>query len=277
MKISKLITGVLTVLTCIFLFLPLLVMLASSFTQTAYVSFPPQGFTLSWYLDALNMTELRTSFVSSIVAAALVVVITVPTALLAALAVRRASGALPLLTRQMITAPLLVPQVVIGLSILQLVYAARAPLSIWLVVLGHSVIALPFAFRTIDVALRDFDERLMEAAQALGTPPLRAFFNVMLPLIRPGVVASAVFVFIISFSNINVSVFLTTPTLKMLPVVMYQFLSFESVRPSIAAAAVVLALIAAVAAAFMGPFLADTRKLAAVQTRGARRKKSLNK
>src|SRR5262249_42792313 len=87
-----------------------------------------------------------------------------------------------------------------------------------ILIAGHVVVTTPYAVRLIGASLAGIDRSLELAARNLGAPPIRAFFEVTMPLIRPGIVGGAVFSFITSFDNVTVSIFLTTPRQVTLPV-----------------------------------------------------------
>ena len=109
-------------------------------------------------------------------------------------------------------------------------------------VVAHTVLAIPFVVVNVMASLRTLDRNLELAAANLGANPVRAFRFVTLPLIAPGVMAGALFAFITSWDEIVVAIFLTSPTLRTLPVVMWGQIRTE-VDPTIAAAATILTVI----------------------------------
>ena len=96
---------------------------------------------------------------------------------------------------------------------------------------------LPYVIGAVSAALFNFDMSLEEAARSLGAGPLRAFFKVTLPIIGPGVMAGAIFAFIVSFGQFDVSLFLSTPNHEPLPIAMYQSLRYKF-DPTAAAAGI---------------------------------------
>ena len=145
------------------------------------------------------------------------------------------------LVLQFLTSPLILPGIVVALALLQLYAQLGVTPSEASLVAGHVVVALPYAVRTMHAAFATYDTTLDDAAATLGARPLRTFFRVTLPVIKPSLVAGGVFTFAISFSNIMVSVFLIGPGTTTLPVRMYNYIEFSN-DPTIAAISTVVVL-----------------------------------
>jgi putative spermidine/putrescine transport system permease protein len=203
------------------LLVPLAAIVATSFTTLSYVTFPPQGFTLRWYGEALGKQEFLDSFVLSLGIALVTAVLA--TALGAPVAVALVRYRFP--GRDLVNAffmsPLILPTVVIGIALLQFYNQVRIGATAGSLVLGHVIVTTPYAIRLIASSLTGLDPAIERAARNLGAPPLRAFRLATLPLIRPGLMAGAVFAFITSFDNVTISIFLATPRMVTLPVRIY--------------------------------------------------------
>jgi putative spermidine/putrescine transport system permease protein len=109
---------------------------------------------------------------------------------------------------------------------------------VWGLVVGHVLIAIPYVLRTTLAVLHNFDRGLEEAARNLGASPARTFVEVTLPLIRPGVLAGAIFAFIVSFDQFPVSLFLVAPGRETLPITLFNYLKYD-LDGTIAAASMV--------------------------------------
>jgi putative spermidine/putrescine transport system permease protein len=132
-------------------------------------------------------------------------------------------------------APLVVPEILLGAA-LYLFYARLAvQASIWTLLCGHLVICTPYVIRSVTAGLVGLDPRLEEAAMSLGATRVQAFFKVTLPLLRSSLVSGAIFAFIISFSDINLALFLTGPQSTSLPVHIFSEIQWQG-DPTIAAA-----------------------------------------
>ena len=205
----------------VLLLVPLAAIVATYFTTLSYVTFPPQGFTLRWYGEALGKQEFLDSFVLSLGIALVTAVLA--TALGAPVAVALVRYRFP--GRDLVNAffmsPLILPTVVIGIALLQFYNQVRIGSTAGSLVLGHVIVTTPYAIRLIASSLTGLDPAIERAARNLGAPPLRAFRLATLPLIRPGLIAGAVFAFITSFDNVTISIFLATPRMVTLPVRIY--------------------------------------------------------
>lgn len=203
------------------LLLPMVVIVLTSVTTLGYVSFPPEGFTLRWYGEALRKREFLESFYLSLavaaVTAALATLLGVPVAV--ALARHRFPGRA--LVNAFFMSPLILPTVVIGIALLQFYNRIGLGSTTAGLVLGHVVITTPYAIRLVMASLTGLDPSVERAARNLGAAPLRAFLAVTLPVVMPGIMAGALFAFITSFDNVTISVFLATPRMVTLPVRIY--------------------------------------------------------
>jgi putative spermidine/putrescine transport system permease protein len=128
-----------------------------------------------------------------------------------------------------------VPQILLGAA-LYLLYARMAvTASIWTLLAGHLVICTPYVIRSVTAGLVGMDPRLEEAAMSLGATRIQAFFKVTFPLLQSSLVSGAVFAFIISFSDINLALFLSGPESTSLPVHLFSQIQWQG-DPTIAAA-----------------------------------------
>jgi putative spermidine/putrescine transport system permease protein len=134
--------------------------------------------------------------------------------------------------------PLMLPAILTGLALFQVFVLAGIGRPVWGLVVGHTIIAIPYVLRTTLAVLHDFDRRVEEAAAILGATPARVFFEVTLPLIRPGVIAGAIFAFIVSFDQLPISLFLVLPGSETLPVVLLNYIRYD-LDGAIAAASMV--------------------------------------
>jgi putative spermidine/putrescine transport system permease protein len=212
---------VVTYALIVLLLVPLAAIVATSFTTLSYVTFPPQGFTLRWYGEALHKQEFLDSFVLSLGIALVTAVLATVLGAPVAVALVRYRFAGRDLVNAFFMSPLILPTVVIGIALLQFYNQIRIGSTSASLVLGHVIVTTPYAIRLIASSLTGLDPAIERAARNLGAPPLRAFRLTTLPLIRPGLMAGAVFAFITSFDNVTISIFLATPRMVTLPVRIY--------------------------------------------------------
>lgn len=235
-----------TALACAFILAPILVVLASSFTAAEYTSFPPRGLSLRWYVEILDHEEflesLRVSAGVAVAAAAAALVVGTLVAL--ALARYRFPGRTVL--GGLFMSPLLLPSLILGIALLQF-YTWLGVTKSWVtLVLGHVVLTTPYVIRLVGASLAGFRQELERAAQNLGATRAQTFRWVTLPLIRPGLLAGAAFAAIISFDDVNISLFLASPKTVTLPVRIFSYIE-QTFDPLVTAVSSLLILISTVA------------------------------
>jgi putative spermidine/putrescine transport system permease protein len=216
--------GLYCALVCTFTVLPVLAIVAESFTSTDYIVFPPAGPSVKWYAAILGRREfIESALVSMLVAFGASLAATGLGTLAALALVRyRFFGRGPL--QSLFLAPMSLPGLILGLALLQFFAVHGMPRDIRAMMIGHMIITVPFAIRFVTVALMGVDPRVELAARSLGANGWSTFRLVTLPLIRPGIVASLVFTFILSFDDVAVSLFLSSPTVTTLPVRIYVYI-----------------------------------------------------
>ncbi len=159
----------------------------------------PEGLTLRWYGEMWQNPLLVGSLETTVMVAALVGLMTPPLALLAAMAVRELR--IPRLIMMLLLLPLFIPAVSMGLAMAFLFRLLGIPPSFWTITLVHVVWALPFAFLIVLTVMATFDPIFLEAAYVHGANRWRAFRDIELPLIWPGVSGAGIFAMILSFNE----------------------------------------------------------------------------
>lgn len=226
-----------------FLIAPLFVIVAASFTETSYVTFPPQGFTLKWYRELAAQTEFFRSFVDSVVIGVATMagaaLIGIPTAFGLRLGSQRSQAVL----RTFVMSPLTLPGIVTGVALLQIYYAANLDAPLAGIIVGHILVTVPFFVRTLGAGLEAVDPSILEAAESLGATRARVLWRVLLPSVLPSICAGLAFVFITSFDEVTMSIFFSNPAVMPLPIKIFSYIEF-SIDPIIAALSTILILFA---------------------------------
>jgi putative spermidine/putrescine transport system permease protein len=230
---------------------PLVLVVWLSFFRNEILSLPPEGYSLRWYGALAAQRQFVAGFeLSALVALASTaagLMVTLP----AAFALR--SGELP--GREAILhalmSPLIVPALVIGaglyLALIEFEVVTGLPVTgtVFGFAAGHVLLTIPWSLRLLTANLAGVDPAIEDAALSLGATPFVTAVKVTLPLIWPGVVAAALFSFVVSFGNIEVSLFLVQPGQTTLPISILQYLEWK-VDPTVAAvSALQIALVAA--------------------------------
>lgn len=244
--------------------LPLLLVIWLSFFEQEIPSVPPQGYALTWYPAAFAnkdfvsgiATSLRVSFIATIVG----VTISLP----AALVISRKRIPAPDWFLLLLLLPMMVPNIVMGASIYigqietELQTELRVIGSTAGLVVAHVLLVIPWAVRLIVASLSTVNPSLEEAAKNLGATPLVAFYHVLLPAIRPGLVAASLFGFVVSFGNLELSMFLVGAGETTLPIAILQYLEWK-IDPTVAAISASQILIVALAMVITNRFVKLTQ------------------
>jgi putative spermidine/putrescine transport system permease protein len=221
-----------------FLLAPIAIVAVFALNPTPYISFPPVGITLRWFAKFFASPDFMNALWLSLQVAVAVLILSMVIGAACALALAR--GNLP--GARVLTAffmsPLMLPAILTGLALFQIYLLAGIGRPVWGLIMGHTLVAVPYVLRTTLAVLHNFDRRVEEAAAILGASPVRIFFEVTLPLIRPGVIAGGIFAFIVSFDQFPISLFLVLPKGETLPVVLFNYMKFD-LDGAIAAASMV--------------------------------------
>lgn len=210
----------LQVYACVFLivlYVPILFIPLFSFNQGIYARFPIEGFTTQWYAALLERDQLWAAFRASVQVGAVVALISTMLGVLAAraIALHRLPGQSAIVTLVML--PLVVPTIIFGVALLVLLSRLGVPLSLWTIGFGHILVCTPFSVATLLPRFEGFDRAMEEASADLGETPWFTFWRVTFPIILPGIVASLLLTFTVSFDEFVMAFFLSgnQPTLPM--------------------------------------------------------------
>lgn len=227
-------------LVFVFMLMPVVFVAWVSFFSNEIVTFPPQGYTLSWYTRAWANRAFTDGFLTSIQVGLFSMVAGLILGIPASFAIVRGRFPGREALNALMLSPLVVPGVVAGTAI----YIYFVQLEIWTevrfiatlpgLVAAHVMLTIPWTVRLISASLVGVDRSIEEAAMNLGASPLTTFLRITLPLIRPGVVAAAIFSFIASFTDLEMTLFLIGPGRSTLQIALLQYLEWKF-DPSVAA------------------------------------------
>jgi putative spermidine/putrescine transport system permease protein len=239
-----LLVGLLIGLGALLMTLPLVMTAYISLFAESVVVFPPSGYSLSWYGRILEFPRFGQSLGTSLRIAAMATLGSLAIGIPASLALVRYRFIGRGMLNVLLLSPLTVPGVVIGLAIYVLVVEAEITTEVPLIgsdivlVLAHLLITVPWVVRLCVANLVGLDRSVEEAAANLGAPPASVLWRVTLPMMRQGIVAAALFAFIVSFENIEMTLFLISPGVMTLPISVLQYLEYK-VDPLVAAVVMV--------------------------------------
>lgn len=231
-----------------FIFLPLGITIWVAFFSNKIMSFPPEGYTVSWFFEAWNTAAFRDGFLLSlkvaVTAAATALLLSIP----AALAIARYRFPGRELINMALMSPLMIPAIVSGSAIYLFYIEVQIQTELQLastfhgLVFAHTVIAIPWVLRLLVASLAGINSSIEEASLSLGASRLTTFLRITVPMIRPGITAGALFGFIASFGDLEKSLLLVGPGRITLPIAMLNYLQYRT-DPVIMAVATIQILI----------------------------------
>lgn len=231
----------LVVLIYVFLLAAPLVVVYYSFSPSVVVRFPPDGLTLRWYGNFFAQPRLVEGILTSTWIAGLSTVVALLVGVPAAYALTRSSLPGQAALAAFFLSPLNLPGLVLAIGILMFIVSVIQPVidaplvgRMPPLLAAHIIVSVPWVIRTVSASLETGDRAPEEAARGLGATAVETFFLVTLPAIRPGIVAGAIFAFIVSFGNFALSLFFTGPGIITLPVAIFQYID-QFQDPTVAA------------------------------------------
>lgn len=226
-----------TAFVLLFLILPLATMLSASFagSKSRILSFPPQGFGVSWYYVLITDPDFLHGLWVSLLLGVGASICSLLIAMTLSTALRKYRIPGSDMIRSYALSPLLIPEVVIGVAMLQLFRAVGLFGSFFSLFLAHIVITMPYAIRILEATIVGVDVSLEDAARTLGANEFQIFRFVTLRLIQAGLVASFIFGFVISLNDIAMTAFLIRPGITTVSVVIFDW-STTLYTPILAAA-----------------------------------------
>ncbi|HVC15780.1 MAG TPA: ABC transporter permease [Rhodanobacter sp.] len=227
------------VLVAIYMLAPMVVVVVISFSSAAFLHFPPPGLSLQWYRRLFATPEWTSSLLTS-------VEIMLPTGLLAtglgtAAAVGLARARFPgaALIGALLMAPMVVPVIIIAAAVYTLFGSWDLNGTLQGLILAHTLLTVPYVMANVRGAMETVDRQLENAALTLGATPWRGFWRITFPLILPGVLSGLLFAMVVSFDELIVSLFISTPEVRPVTVQMWSDVR-GAVDPTISAIATVL-------------------------------------
>ncbi len=235
-----------------FMLLPIAMVAWLAFFEGEIVVFPPTGHSLRWFSALWEKRQFVDGFVTSLQVAVAAALGGLALGLPAGFALVRGNFRGRAALEAIFLLPLAAPGIVIGTALyiwfVEVEIATELPLNASLggLVAGHVLIALPWVVKLVVATLGGLDRAPEEAAMSLGATPRVVLWRVTLPALKPAIVAASIFAFVVSFGNLEVSLFLSGPGRQTLPIAILQYLEWK-LDPSVAAVSLVQILVIAAA------------------------------
>lgn len=238
------------ILALVFLYAPIVVLIAFSFSESRRL-INIQGFTFDWYVKAFNNDDLLLAFANSLTIAALSTALSVVLGAMTALLLWRFRFPLKPLYEGAVALPIVIPEICLGVALLA--FFARIgwptdlpwPLNLSQITVSHVAFSFPFVAMVVRARLANFNRELEEAAKDLGAGEWGAIRDVVIPHMKPGLVAGGLLAFTLSLDDFVITFFTSAPETVTFPLKVYSMVRF-SVTPEVNAASTILILITVV-------------------------------
>ncbi len=238
MKPWKLAGKILCLLVFAFLMAPLIVVIITAFGTTRHVMFPPKGFTLDWFREAVENKEFLNSILLSIKLSSLSVVVSCILGTMVSLYFWKADSKLRNLWETIFLSPIVVPTVISAVALLQYFALFGFISTFWRLTLSYIAIEIPYVIRAVTASLSSLDASFEEASLVLGASPFKTLFKVTLPCVKGGIIAGAIFSFVVAFDEAVIVMFIRNSRTITYPLRLYSYIT-ESFTPLISAFATI--------------------------------------
>ena len=199
----------LAVIIMCLLVIPTVIVIPMSFSDSQYLEFPPQTWSLRWYHEYLDTPRWMNATVTSFKVASLTMLVATPFGTMAAYGLFVSGSQLGKMVFFMLMTPMIVPVILIAIGTFYVFGKLGLVNSILGLVLAHTVLSVPIVMIIITAALRTYDLNQERVAQSLGSTRLRAFFGITLPQLKFSVLTAALLAFLSSFDEVIISIFLS--------------------------------------------------------------------
>ena len=209
--------NVFAVAVFVFIYIPIAMMVLFSFNDQR-TNYYWNGFTLEWYKFLFTQSDLWGYLVVSLIVAVASVILSLAVGVLGAMGLMRFEFKLKKLINNSLYIPIVIPEVVLGISLLMLFEVAHFPLGYWSMILAHTTFCIPFVVIIMRGRMAGMDMSVEEASMDLGANRIVTFFRITLPLLVPGILSSAFMSFTLSIDDVIITNFVTGPYATTLPI-----------------------------------------------------------
>lgn len=241
--ISKVVFSVIVILILLFIVSPMIAVVGASFSDTKYFQFPPASFSLRWYSEAIKNGEHISSLLTSVKIACCTMLVADLICIPACFALTKGSRKLVKKAQTLFMAPLFLPMIALGVGLMLWLAKLGVRGNFWTLVMAHVIVAAPYYIRVVGTCLSEFDYGLVDAANSLGATPVKAFLYVTLPSIAPGIIVASMFGFMLSFSELIITLFISSSGMTTFPVRVYSSMVTEGLNPMILAYSTIIILV----------------------------------
>lgn len=227
-----------TLCVLIFLYLPIIMLTIASFNESRFGGIW-SGFTLKWYVRLLHERELWLALKNSLIVGISATVVSTIIGTIAAFAIHRYHTPLQRTHYALVYIPLVMPDILMGISLLLFFVILNIPLGLFTVFIAHTTFCISYVTMVMLSKLQNFDFSIVEAAQDLGSNTRTTVRKILLPLLTPGITASALLAFTLSIDDFVITYFVAGPGATTLPLYIYSMIKLGS-TPIINALSVII-------------------------------------
>ncbi len=233
-----------SLLTFIFLYAPIVVLIVFSF-NTSKLNATWRGFTLAWYGRLFANESILRAFRNTMIVAVVSTIVSTLIGTVTAYGMNRFNVRFRTLYDSLIYMPIIMPEIIMGISLLAFLVLIGISLGISTIIIGHVVFNISFVTIVISARLANTDESIEEAAMDLGANRIQTFTKIILPIIKPGILAGALLAFTLSFDDFVITFFLAGVGATTLPLKIYSMIKF-GVTPEINAISTIVIIVSTV-------------------------------
>lgn len=228
-----------TLVVYVWMFTPIVAVVILAFNPQQFGSFPMEGFSFKWFVKLSHNSTILDAFKNSMVLGTLTAVFSTAVGVPAAMAFIRYEFRGKELINTLLIAPIMIPEVVLGVALLLFIRWLQQPKSFAMLVVGHVVLTLPYVLLIVQARLVGIKREYEEAALSLGASPFQTFREITFPLLAPAIFAGMLFSFTISFDDVTATLFWATAQNQTVPVKIFGMLR-NSISPEINALGTVM-------------------------------------
>jgi len=225
----------------IFLYLPIVILIAFSFNSSE-MNILFENFTFDWYKNIFNNINLLNAFKNTILIAIISTIVSTIIGTISAIALYKYDFPLKKLINKLIYIPIVIPEIVLGISLLSVFTLIKLDLGIFTIILAHITFSIPYVIVSVRSVLYSLVPNYEEAAKDLGVNNFKTFLYVTLPLIKPGIVSGATLAFTLSLDDVVISYFTAGPGSNTLPLYIYSIVK-TGITPDVNALSTLMQLV----------------------------------
>lgn len=223
MKNNKVLDNIVIGIVLLFLFLPIFVLILFSF-NTSQLNITFEGFTLKWYLELFKNTTLLLALKNTLIVAGISTLVSTIIGTISAYGLYKYDFPLKKLVNKLLYIPVVIPEIVLGISLLAIYTVFKLELGMTTLILAHISFSIPFVIINVRGVLEQMDNNLILAANDLGASSLKTFLYVTIPSLMPGILSGAELAFTLSLDDVVISYFTAGPGSNTLPLQIYSII-----------------------------------------------------